>query len=71
MSGGDWGLVGLGGSKYGPQKSDFFFFFKLVERYKSNMKDSSILICFFNLMIFTLQKLMDVLSYSLWKIGEV
>ena len=23
MSGGDWGLVGLGGSKYGPQKSDF------------------------------------------------
>ena len=25
MSGGDWGLVGLGGSKYGPQKSDFFF----------------------------------------------
>ena len=27
MSGGDWGLVGLGGSKYGPQKSDFFFFF--------------------------------------------
>ena len=49
----------------------FFLKKKLVERYKSNMKDSSILICFFNLMIFTLQKLMDVLSYSLWKIGEV
>ena len=29
MSGGDWGLVGLGGSKHGPQKSDFFFFFFL------------------------------------------
>ena len=25
MSGGDWGLVGLGGSKHGPQKSDLFF----------------------------------------------
>ena len=23
MSGGNWGLVGLGGSKHGPQKSDF------------------------------------------------
>ena len=37
MSGGDWGLVGLGGSKHGPQSLTFFFFFflifKLVERY--------------------------------------
>ena len=35
MSGGDWGLVGLGGSKHGTQSLTFFFFFKLVERYKS------------------------------------
>ena len=27
MSGGDWGLVGLGGSKHGPQSLTFFFFF--------------------------------------------
>ena len=26
MSGGEWWVVGLGGSKHGPQKSDFFFF---------------------------------------------
>ena len=36
MSGGNWGLVGLGGSKHGLQSLTFFFFFfffKLVERY--------------------------------------
>ena len=33
MSGGDWGLVGLGGSKHGPQKFDFFLKKKLVGRY--------------------------------------
>ena len=27
MSGGDWGLVGLGGIKHGPQSMNFFFFF--------------------------------------------
>ena len=39
MSGGDWGLVGLGGSKHGPQSLTFYFLFfiyKLVERYMTS-----------------------------------
>ena len=38
MSGGEWWVVGLGGSKHGPQKCwpFFLFFYYLVGRYKTH-----------------------------------
>ena len=46
MSGGDWGLVGLGGSKHGPQSLTFFLLFFFLNWWNVTLYEKEILFIF-------------------------